>query len=181
MTWLDEEWVNCLKAVCDHSESIAELGWVVLKMSVKSSEGWKLDVIDDVAQPSDAPYPSSLTISFLFILPSACLSLASHIFLPSHQYWHPWDHLTSQKDVPPQPHQTPYSSKVMIAYLEVRIYHKNLGQLALKFDSCVVHTASDPVVDVIRSFYPDKAHPLPTSVMSSPTWYGLWGRRTWRE
>jgi len=42
MTWLDEKWGTASWLCVSHSESIAELGWVVSDMSVKSSEGWNL-------------------------------------------------------------------------------------------------------------------------------------------
>ena len=60
MTWLDEEWGTASRLCVSHSESIAKLGWVVLEMSIKSSERWCVNRWCCTTN-LDAPYPSSLT------------------------------------------------------------------------------------------------------------------------
>jgi len=79
--WLNEEWGTASRCV-SHSESIAELGWVVLKLSVKSSEGWNLMCWSMMLHTNLDAHILVPHFSFLFILPSACLSLASR-HLPS--------------------------------------------------------------------------------------------------
>jgi len=177
MTWLDEEW-DTAKAVLSHSESIAELGWVVLKMSVKSSEGCETWCVDwmMLAQPILMLHILRPHFSFLFILPSACLflHLASSFQSP---ILHPLGPSNGQKDVPTQSHQLPTrASRDSISWgLDLS---QDLGWLAWKFDSCVVHTAKWSSSKCHPDLLPlIKARSLPTSVMSSPTWYGLWGRR----
>jgi len=97
----------------------------------------------------DAPYPSSL--------PSHSSLSFPPLVSPSHlASSFPVTNIASirtiervQKDVPTTVASNSLLEQVVIAYLRVRIYHKISADSHWKFDSCVVHTASDPVVDVI--------------------------------
>jgi len=112
MTWLDLEWGTASRLCVSHSESIGELGWVVLKMSVKSSEGWNLMcwsmMLHNQSWCSISFIPH---YSFLLSFPPLVSPCISH--LPSQSpILHPLGPLNEfRKMSPPQPHQTPYSSE----------------------------------------------------------------------
>jgi len=119
MTWLDEEWGTASRLCVSHSESIAKLGWVVLKLSVKSSEGWNLMcwsmMLHNQSWCSISFIPH---YSFFFSLPSACLSLASRISLPVTNIASFRTIERVQKDVPTTTASNSLLKQVMIAYLE---------------------------------------------------------------
>jgi len=129
MTWSNDltQWGvgYCLKAVCDHSESIAELGWVVSEISIKSSEGvtWCVDWWCCTTN-LDAPYPFFPHYTFLFVLPYAC---SPHISLPVTNIASFRTIEWVQKDVPTTATSNSLLDQAVIAYLEVRIYHKILA------------------------------------------------------
>jgi len=108
------------------------------------------------------------------LYPSLCLSLPRISHLPSQS-----PNIASfrtikrvQKDVPPQPHQTPTrASRDSISWGLGSITRSQPTRI-WKFDSCVVYTASDPVVDVIPIFYPDK-------VCSPPDFRDVFSHMIW--
>jgi len=174
--WLDlmRSWGTASRLCVSHSESIAELGMSGVKNVRKIIRRVKLDVlIDDVAQQILMLHilcPSLL----IPLYPSLRLSLPRISHLPSQSpILHPLGPSNEFRKMSHHSHiKLPTRASRDSISWGLGIYHKISADSHWKFDSCVVHTASDPVVDVIPIFYPDKA-------CSPPNFHDVFSHMIW--